>query len=89
MQGEGKTLLPFLLANTLFSLFKIPLTRTISRLTVYSLMHLGCIKETEKFSNWVEQLFFDMEIGGGLKLMYTVAGQKEMDEQVFAPPWRI
>lgn len=50
--------------------------------TVYSLMHLGYIKETEKFINWVEQLFRNMEVGGELKLMYTIAGQKEMDEQV-------
>lgn len=50
--------------------------------TVYSLMHLGYVKETAKFINWVEQLFRKMEVGGGLKLMYTVAGEKEMDEQV-------
>jgi len=50
--------------------------------TVYSLMHLGYIKETEKFMQWVEGIFQNMQKGGSLKLMYTVAGNKEMDEQV-------
>src|SRR5690606_40411700 len=50
--------------------------------TVYSLMHLGYIKEMEKFMQWVEKLFQHMPQGGGLKLMYTVAGNKEVDEQI-------
>lgn len=50
--------------------------------TVYALMHLGYIKEGEKFMNWVEKLFDNMKEGGSLKLMYTIAGDKEMDEQV-------
>ncbi|HLW20505.1 MAG TPA: glycoside hydrolase family 15 protein, partial [Cyclobacteriaceae bacterium] len=50
--------------------------------TVYSLMHLGYIKEAEKFMQWVKGIFQNMQKGGSLKLMYTVAGNKEMDEQV-------
>lgn len=49
--------------------------------TLYSLMHLGYTKEAEKFMHWVENLCQD--IGeGNLKLMYTVEGKKELDEQV-------
>ncbi len=50
--------------------------------TIYSLMHLGYIKEGERFMKWVEKLCQDIGEGGSLKLMYTVKGEKEMDEQV-------
>lgn len=50
--------------------------------TVYSLMHLGYIKETEKFMNWVENVLQNIKKGGNLKLMYTVSGDEEMEEQV-------
>src|SRR5690606_16665362 len=39
-------------------------------------------KEAEKFMLWVENLCQNLGEGGNLKLMYTVAGKKEMDEQV-------
>jgi len=45
-------------------------------------MHLGYVKEAEKFMLWVENLCQNLGEGGNLKLMYTVAGKKEMDEQV-------
>src|SRR5690606_33380645 len=50
--------------------------------TIYSLMHLGYVKEAGKFMYWVENLCQDIGEGGNLKLMYTVGGKKEMDEQV-------
>src|SRR5690606_11811747 len=50
--------------------------------TVYSLMHLGYTKEAGKFMFWVENVGQDIGEGGSLKLMYTVRGRKEMDEQV-------
>lgn len=53
-----------------------------SSFTIYALMHLGYVKEAENFMHWVEKLCQDLGEGGNLKLMYTIAGKKEMDEQV-------
>lgn len=50
--------------------------------SLYSLIHLGYTKEAESFIGWVEQLCQDIDTGGSLKLMYTIDGNKELDEQV-------
>ena len=50
--------------------------------SLYSLINLGYTKEAEDFMHWVEKLCQDIGEGGNLKLMYTVNGEKELDEKV-------
>lgn len=50
--------------------------------SLYSLINLGYTKEAEDFMHWVEKLCQDIGEGGSLKLMYTVKGEKELDEKV-------
>lgn len=49
--------------------------------TLYSLLNLGYTKEARAFMNWVEKLCQDIGDAGSLKLMYTIDGRKEIDEQ--------
>lgn len=50
--------------------------------SLYSLINLGYTKEAEDFMHWVESLCRDIGEGGSLKLMYTIDGEKELDEKV-------
>lgn len=53
-----------------------------SSFTLYSLINLGYTKEAANFINWIENLCQDIDTPGGLKLMYTIEGKKEMDEKI-------
>lgn len=50
--------------------------------TLYAFLHLGYTKEADRFMLWVEKLCADIGDGGNLKIMYTIKGEKELDEQV-------
>lgn len=50
--------------------------------TLYAFLRLGYTKEADNFMLWVENLCKDIGDGGNLKLMYTIKGEKELDEQV-------
>lgn len=50
--------------------------------TLYAFINLGYTKEAGNFMKWVEKLCQDIGNVGNLKLMYTIDGEKELDEQV-------
>lgn len=49
--------------------------------TIYAFLHLGYTREADHFMLWVEKLCEDIGDGGNLKIMYTIKGDKELDEQ--------
>lgn len=48
--------------------------------TVYTMIRLGYLKEAGQFMAWVEQQCNDINQAGLLRLMYTIDGQKDLQE---------
>ena len=50
--------------------------------TVYALLRLGYSKETGKFINWVEKLCRDIKGQNRLGIMYSINGQRQLQETI-------
>jgi GH15 family glucan-1,4-alpha-glucosidase len=50
--------------------------------TVYALIRLGYTKEAGAFMNWVEKMCEDIKQQNRLNIMYSLAGDKELKEQI-------
>lgn len=50
--------------------------------TVYALLRLGYSKETGKFINWVEKLCRDIKGQNPLGIMYSIDGQRQLQETI-------
>jgi GH15 family glucan-1,4-alpha-glucosidase len=50
--------------------------------TVYALLRLGYTKETGNFINWVEKLCQDIKGKSRLGIMYSIDGQRQIEERV-------
>jgi GH15 family glucan-1,4-alpha-glucosidase len=50
--------------------------------TVYALLRLGYSKETGKFINWVEKLCRDIKGQNRLGIMYSIDGQRQLQEAI-------